>query len=81
MKTMAMKQRKFLTKKVWIYADIFRWGFITIKWHVFHRKMKCLHHENNNKEMSNYQNSYTICSTYFPDYPPPLLLKIICDFV
>ncbi len=38
--------------KILINADIFRWGYITIKWHVVHRKMKCLHHRDINKAMS-----------------------------
>ncbi len=35
-------------------ADIFRWGFVIIKWLVVNWKMKCLHHQDINREMSNF---------------------------
>ncbi len=35
-------------------ADVFKWGFMTIKWHVVQRKMKHLHNQDHNKNISNF---------------------------
>ncbi len=50
-----------------MYVDIFRWCFITIKWHVINLTIKHLHHQYNNKtkKMSNFSLSSINVSIHF----------------